>query len=423
MEPILLKNCKGIIGLVNDQPVFLPKTYILYDETGIRYDSIDKSGRVIECGKALVSQTFFNSHTHAAMTLFRNVAEDSDLHGWLASVWQLEARLNEELVRLGSEKALLEFILTGTTGFMDMYFYPIETVDIASKYNVKILTGPTAIGKKYSVGELERQYIDFKNKTQYMKHVKPVIGLHSIYTLSLDFFKELSENPIIDDPYIHIHVSETKEEVFNALREHGQTPVTLLYKTGIITDKTVMVHLGWVTNRELEIIKEKMPWLVHCPSANMKLATGGFFPLLDLVKSNYPRLLLGTDGAASNDSLNMIHEARQALLIARNNYWSTEILPETTLSMAWRGWRLYNERKACISQGCKPDLFIIDLETVLNDKYIDRLVLTPPLYGPWLVLSDGEILFTDENIWDFVNRNNELAEMIKEAIEELIEQQ
>jgi 5-methylthioadenosine/S-adenosylhomocysteine deaminase len=422
MEPVFLKNCLGIIGLANGLPSFLEKESVLYDrDNGLSYKDVDKTGFVIDCQRSLLLQSFFNSHTHAAMTLFRNLGDDSVLQDWLSSIWELEARLTPELVRIGSEKAIIEFLLTGTTGFLDMYFYELETARVAEEYDVKIMNGPTAMWLSTTVEEVEKQFVDYVAKTREYKNVKPVLNLHSIYTLPQEFFKELGEKPVYSDPVINIHVSETKEEVISSLKKYGVTPLVFLDKNKLVSEKSVLVHLGWITSEELEIVGGKKPWLVHCPAANMKLATGGFFPLKDLLDRGYTRILLGTDGAASNDSLSMLQEARLALLLARNNYWSTRIRPQHVLSMAWRGWELYSggRMEYCITEGCLPDLYLVDIEEVLGKKYPDRMVLNPLSVTPWTIITRRK-LYSEAELEELSERNRQLATLISQKVSEIV---
>ncbi len=419
MEPVLLRGCRGIIGLIENEPSFLRHSDIMLNDRGISYKEVDKTGYVIDCKGSIALQSFFNSHTHAAMTLFRNLGDDTQLHAWLSSIWELEARLDSEAVSLGSEKAVVEFLLTGTTGFLDMYFYEMETVKKASEYGLKIMTGPTIMGGYVEVGEVERKFIDFEKKARSYKNVKPVFNVHSIYTVPEDFFRELGETGFAGNPYLHIHVSETKEEVIGSLKKHGTTPIAFLDKHGLVNDKSILVHLGWITNAETEIIREKGAWLVHCPASNMKLATGGFFPLKDFIDTEYKKLLLGTDGAASNDTLSMLEEARIALLLSRNNYWTTSIKPTQTLAMAWRGWLLFDEKKSCIMEGCKPDIYLADIEPVPGDKIMDRIVLNPYSTSFWTLIHEDGVV--GENDFErLIEKNRELAHRIIDKLESML---
>ncbi len=262
-----------------------------------------------------------NSHTHAAMCLFRGAAEDRPLISWLNEViWPLEGKwVDEEFVRDGTTLAIAEMIQSGTTCMNDMYFFPEITGKVAEQLHMRTCLGmivldfPTAWAGSADeyLEKGQRLHSQFKNSDI----VTTMLAPHAPYTVSDQTFKKVMQ--ISDDANlgIHMHVHETKQEVENAVQETGIRPIERLKELGVINSRLIAVHATELNDEEISLLAESNCSVAHCPKSNLKLASG-VCRTGDLVQ-NHVNVAIGTDSAASNNSLNMLEELRFAALLVK----------------------------------------------------------------------------------------------------------
>ncbi len=262
-----------------------------------------------------------NAHGHTPMTLFRGMADDKPLQTWLEKhIWPAEQRwVNEEFVRDGSELALAEMIRTGTTCFADMYFYPEETAaaafecGIRAQINFPVLDFPTP----WASGPDEYIHKGLSLHDNYRAHELITIGFgpHAPYTVSDEPLKKIATYAEELQTPIHIHLHETAFEVQTSLKEHGVRPIERLNNLNVLSPLTQCVHMTQVTDEDIELLSTTGAHIIHCPVSNLKLASG-LCPVEKLLTSNI-NVALGTDGAASNNDLDMLDEMKTAALIGK----------------------------------------------------------------------------------------------------------
>lgn len=299
----------------------------------------DTSGEVVYGEKLLVMPSFFNAHTHIPMVALRGMHEDMDFQAWLRSVWDAEAKMNSHIFYYLSLLSLAENLRHGNAEVVSMYFNVDDTVRAARVLGTLLHTGPVFIKQ-------ELMSDPFEERVRWARRflsspppiVSPVVFIHGLYTADanvLETVKELREEYNVP---LHLHVSETREEAIETKRIWGDYPVRVLEREGLL-DNTYVVHAGWLTRSELELMKEKNTTLVHCPSSNLKLATHGFFPWKEAHDLNIP-VRLGTDSQASNNTQDLFFEMRLAALIHKDRYWDSRIAPvHEVLSAAFgSGW-------------------------------------------------------------------------------------
>ena len=271
-------------------------------------------------GTAIVAG-LLNGHTHAAMTLFRGYADDLPLMEWLERhIWPAEARLEPDDVYWGTRLACAEMIRTGTVGFWDMYWQPGATARAVDDAGLRVTIGPPLIdgGDPAGLPALrETAAAGLAEIEGHSDRIAPSLAPHAIYTVSPESLRWIGEESERLGIPIQIHLSETEHEVDECLRQHGVRPAVHLDRLGMLGPRTLLAHSVWLDDAERELIAERGATVVSNPNANMKLAVGAIFDLPAAQAAGLP-VALGTDGAGSNNSLDMLAEAKQLALAQKH---------------------------------------------------------------------------------------------------------
>ncbi len=427
---MLLKKCKMVIRWREDgSPEILKNVDILIEGNkivNINKDIRSHSDDVIDCSSMIVLPGIVNAHTHSPMVILRGYCDDYELHEWLSRIWEVEKHLDEYWIRLGSELAIMEMLSTGTTAFVDMYFYPHITAEVAKTYGIRAALGPPLIEVLYGIDKCLSDLEHFISKYRNDNLIIPIVNVHSIYTCSLESIKKAYEIAREHDLNVHIHVSETRKEVFECKQKYGKFPVEVLHDIGILSTRLHMVHLGWVTNREIELIRDAGCTVTHCPVSNMKLATAGFFPFYEMMMNNI-NVTIGTDGAASNNCLDMFREMKTAVLLQRNNYWDTRIKAIHVLKAATlNGYKLLRLKGGNIEKGYLADLVLLDansisLQPLRTDNIISNIVYSATGKDVKMVIIDGKIVYDrDRDYLSWRDKIVKISEKINEFIQKFI---
>lgn len=298
-----------------------------------------QSDNIIELNSHALTAGFVNAHTHAAMTLMRGIADDLALMDWLQNhIWVLENKwMSEEFVRDGTDLAIAEMLRGGTTCFNDMYFFP----DVAAKQAIQrgiraslgliVIDFPT-IWAQHS-GEYIEKGVSLYHELLAAELISTPFAPHAPYTISDEPLKQINELAQGFNLPVHIHLHETAYEVESALTEKGQRPMQRLHELGLVNDSLIAVHATQLNDDEIELLAEVGASIVHCPESNLKLASG-FCPVAKCLAAGV-NVALGTDGAASNNDLDMLGEMRTAALIGKAVAQDARAIPAmTALRMA-----------------------------------------------------------------------------------------
>lgn len=275
----------------------------------------------IVCGQGKIALPgFVNTHTHAAMTLFRSYADDLALKPWLEEkVWPLEARLTPEAVYWGTMLACLEMLEAGVTTFADMYFYPEEAVRAVAESGLRADVAPGLIGVAPQAEQALVKAVDFVKCVQGKAggRIRARLGPHAPYTCPPPYLKEVVSAARELGCGIHIHLAETKGEVEELRAQTGHSPVQLLHhilgEAGPVP--VLAAHCVHLSNEDIRLLAEDGIGVAHNPGSNLKLASG-LAPLAELIAAGV-KVGLGTDGAASNNNLDVLEEMRLATLLAK----------------------------------------------------------------------------------------------------------
>jgi len=273
--------------------------------------------------KHAVMPGLINAHGHSAMSLFRGLADDLPLIEWLNDhIWPAEGKwISEAFVRDGTELAIAEMIRGGTTCYSDMYFFPDIAAEVANKAGMRaqfccpVLDFPTVWGS--GPDAYIEKALNLTKKYQDNNIITIGLGPHAPYTVSDAPLKRIRELALSHKLPIQIHLHETQHEVDEAVAQSGKRPVQRLVELGLIAPDLALqcVHMTALNENDIDSIKHSAAHLIHCPESNLKLASG-FCPTAKLLKAGI-NVALGTDGAASNNDLDMLGETRTAALIAK----------------------------------------------------------------------------------------------------------
>jgi len=348
--------------------------------------SSDSADVVVNGHGKIVLPGLINAHTHLSMCLFRGYADDMVLQDWLRKkIWPLEGKLTGEACYQGALLGAAEMILSGTTTFMDMYFY---MEDVAKAVNEAGLRAFLSYGM-IDIFDPAKTPIERKKSEELFNFIQQLgvsrirfaLAPHAPYTCSAEtllWAKEFAEK---NDTLIHIHIAETRKEQADFQKQHNLRVVEYLDKIGALSRKMVGAHCVWLTKSEVGLLAKASASATHCPVSNMKLASGGVAPLPEMFDAGVA-VSLGTDGAASNNTLDMFETMKVCALLHKAHRWDPTILnAQRVLDLATiEGARALGMEAqiGSIDVGKRADIILLDA----NQPNLN------PIYGPDTVVSD-----------------------------------
>jgi len=272
--------------------------------------------------------TLVNGHTHAAMTLFRGYGGDLPLMRWLEEkIWPVEAKLDAEDVYWGTRLACAEMIRTGTGRFWDMYWQPEATARAVEDAGMRATIGGPLFDADGRTAEAQaRVSAELDALAGSPGEIDAALAPHSSYAVSEELLRWVGEQAAKRGLALQIHLSETEQEVADCVAAHGERPAAYLDRLGLLGERTVLAHGVWLDQAELELIAERGATVVANPVANMKLAVGGFLPY-PAARQAGVAVGLGTDGAGSNDSLDLLSDLKTFALTQRHAAGDATVIP------------------------------------------------------------------------------------------------
>ncbi|MCF6754644.1 TRZ/ATZ family hydrolase [Pseudomonas stutzeri] len=334
---------------------------------------------VLELPDMLLAPGLINAHGHAAMTLFRGLADDLPFKNWLHDhIWPAENRwVDEAFIQAGTELAIAEQLLGGITCFSDMYFFPDVASEVVHRCGVRAqITVPVMdfpVPGARDAGEALRKGVALFDDLKHHPRISIAFGPHAPYSVSDDSLENMRILVAETDAGIHMHVHETASEIYEALQQHGQRPLARLAKRQLLGPRFQAVHMTQVDDEDLALLVEHNCSVIHCPESNLKLASG-FCPVERLWAAGV-NVAIGTDGAASNNDLDLLGETRTAALLAKAVAGSASALDaHRALRMATlNGARALglDEHTGSLEVGKVADLVAFDLSGLAQQPVYD----------------------------------------------------
>ncbi len=324
-------------------------------EQGIEH----RGAEVIDGEGCYLIPAFANTHTHIAMTLLRGFGEGLVLQEWLEKkIWPAEARLSEEDIYWGALLGVCELVRSGCTVFNEMYLLGLDEIaKAAEQVGINAVVG---FGVLDFIPDSLKKAKTFAEKHLGQEHIKPSICCHAPYTCSPELIKEAKTLANKLGLLFHMHVSETRKELFDVLKRRGKRPVEYLYELGVMDERTLFAHMVFVSKREIVLCGKAGIAISHNPVSNMKLAGGGIAPILEL-NGEGALVTLGTDGAASNNGLSMLETLKVTALLQKHRYWDATALPaKLALKFATlNGWKALGFEAGDIREGMRAELVLL----------------------------------------------------------------
>jgi len=283
-------------------------------------EEIDASGFALVPG-------FVNTHTHVAMSLLRGIADDRELAGFLETLFAVDAHRTEADVEVGARAGIAEMLLSGTTSFLDLYYFEDAVARAVESLGVRGFLGwavldPELTTQKGVPVENARAFIGrWKDRPR----VSPLVAPQGVYVCGKETWLAARDVAERAGTLVHYHLSETRKEVHDHLEKTGRRPVVWLEEIGFLGPRSVAAHAVWLTGEEIETLARRKVGIAHCASSNLKLASGGVAPVVEL-RAAGATVGLGTDSVASNNSLSMLREMHIAGLVQKNQRWDATVL-------------------------------------------------------------------------------------------------
>ena len=355
----------------------------------------------------IVMPGLINGHSHAAMTLLRGVADDLALMDWLNNyIFPAEVEfVDAEFVRIGTELACWEMIRGGTTMFVDMYYYGDVVADTVDRCGMRAMVSATVIDQRSpdaeNAADSLRKGREFIQRWKYKNsRITPIFGPHANYTLNAEQLRATREAAIELGVPISIHMSESPFELQHSQDTFGMTSIEMFNSIGFFDGPTIGAHVVWPTAQEIPILVERKVGVIHNPTSNMKIASG-ISPVTDMLKAGV-RMGIGTDGAASNNDLDLWEEMRLAALLQKVDQMNPEVLPAlAVLRMATSGGAQaigLGDQIGSLEVGKRADIIQVAFDDVHHIPTFDvasHLVYVTDEQDVTTVVVDGKVLMHD----------------------------
>ncbi|MBA4349174.1 MAG: S-adenosylhomocysteine deaminase [Thermodesulfovibrio sp.] len=388
MQKVDLIVCGDYVLTMNEKlEVISSGAVVIHDKKIIDVDTADaifkrySSEKIIEGKGRAVLPGLVNTHTHAAMVLFRGLVDDLLLNDWLKKyIWPAENKfLSPEFIHDAIELACLEMLKAGITTYNDMYFYGDAAAQATKKMGMRAVLGSGIVDFPTATAKTADEYLEkaarFINSWNEDELIIPAIAPHSIYACSPETLKK---SKAIADKYgnlLHIHLSETEWEVGEVMSLYGKKPVKHLEAIGFLEGRVLAAHCVWVDDDEIELLARRNVSVSHCMESNLKLSSG-FAPVVTMLMSGV-KVTFGTDGAASNNDLNILSEMATTAKVHKALANDPTILDAKTVVLMATRWGAealgLGEKVGSIERGKTADIITINFQkphlTPLYDVY------------------------------------------------------
>ncbi|MFW5904082.1 MAG: amidohydrolase [Candidatus Saliniplasma sp.] len=377
---------------------------VLIEDGKIKSISEDEDGdEVLDAKDKYLSPGFVNTHTHAAMSLLRGYADDMPLQKWLQEeIWPIEDRLDEDYVYWGTKLACLEMIKTGTVAFSDMYFYMESTAKAVADIGMKAVLsyGMIDLGdEEKRKSEIEKTEDFLKSMCKYDK-IEAALGPHAVYTASRELLEWCANKSADNDILVNLHLAETEQELKDFKENHDMTLTDYLSEVGLLNERLIAAHSVWLEEEDYKPLGVNGVTVSHNPTSNMKLGVGKPMDYQKLI-DNEVRVTLGTDGCASNNSLDMLEEVKTAAIQQKMPGCPTCLPAEEAYRMITKhGAETLRTGGGIIEEGRAADIILIEksVRSVPGHNPISDLIYSLNGSDVTDVIIDGEIVMQNRHV-------------------------
>jgi len=378
--------------------------------------------KVINCSGKHILPGFVNMHTHAAMTLLRGGFEDMALQNWLNNVWSVEDHLTQDDIYWGTKLAVLEMIKTGTTCFLDMYWFPdvaaqaVADMGIRANINYCILDGGDA-QRGLKLRELCKQV--YESSRNWAGDVKFGVAVHADYTNTEESMKWAADFARDKGLVLHCHLSETEHETQDDINKYGLTPAEHFDKFGLLGENTVLAHSVWLSDSDIELLGKRKVSVVHNINSNLKLASGYKFKYNELRDAGV-NVCLGTDGAASSNNLDMREAAKTMAFMQKawRNDPSALPLGELMEVATHNGAKALGYNGGQIREGAVADVILVDTTSesfVPSINFIGNFIYSANSSCIDTVICNGRVVMENRHVSteeEIISKSEEIAEKL-----------
>lgn len=366
---------------------------------------------VVDCAGLALLPPFYNGHCHAAMTLLRGYADDMPLQVWLQNhIWPFEGKMTPSDIEIGSRLAMLEMIKSGTVFFSDMYWHREQTMKVVKEMGIRATIGVTMAQGLVPEAVLEENFKFIRAHKFESDRVKLAVMPHSIYMVGEELFKCCAKVAREENLILHTHLSETLKEVKDCKKQYGCTPVELMERYDVLGDNFVAAHCVHLSDYDMALMAESGSAAVLNPCSNLKLSSG--IPKVPKMLDSGMLLALGTDGASSNNNLDMHEEMKVVSLLAKATGKADTLNAAEALKMATANGALaYGVEAGVIAEGFLADALLVDLKS-------ERLNPSHSLVSNWVYAADSSAIHSVICDGKFVMRNRHIdgeEDIVKEA--------
>ena len=406
---ILLKN--GLI-VTQDGERRIFRGDVLID--GDRIISVEKdidedADETIDCTGDIISPGLINTHGHVSMAIMRSSADDLHLHDFLERTFSMDAKRTRKDVYWGSMLGILEMIRSGTTSFVDLYYWEDEVAKAVKDTGIRGFLAWATLDEDFTTqeGSPLSNAEHFVRTHAGIDRVYPMVGIQGVYVASKETWLSAKEIALRHGTMTHFHLSETRKEVYEHQEKTGMRPAEWLDHIGFLGNESLAAHGVWLTVNEIRKLSKNGAKVSHNPTSNMKLATGGYAPLPEMFREGVT-VSLGTDGCATNNNLDMMEEMKFAAIMHKAHRWDATVIPaQKALDMATtdgaKSLRMEHEIGS-IEPGKKADIIVLD------GNAPEAIPLTPETVLPNMVYSmkgdavkhsiiDGNIVMRDRKVF------------------------
>ncbi len=391
------------------------KTDILIENGRIsQVGKVGKADEIVDAKGCAVIPGLINAHTHIAMTLMRGIADDMNLGGFLEKTFRVDALRTPDDILLGARLGAIEMLRSGCTSFVDMYYGQDMVAKAVQESGIRGFLGWVVLDDKFTTqkGSPLANCGNFIDGHRDIPNVHPFAALQGVYVCSEETLLKAKDLAYRKDTLLHIHLSETRKEVYDHQASTGKRPADWLYDIGFLSDKLLAAHCAWLTMNEIRRMAERGVSVAHCPVSNMKLASGQEAPVPEMQAAGMP-VGLGTDGCSSQNRLDMWGEMKTCALLHKAQRLDASMMPaQRVFDMATaEGARALKMEKdlGSIEPGKIADLAVIDLGNpamvpTFRENLISNLVYScqsdcvrDTVVAGRIVMKDRKLLTVDQS--------------------------